>query len=234
MPNTLTIYATPAETIVELTLDSGAILSAPTTSANGRDDAHVLALPAGTSGQGSVLTVTCVGRLSQRVRGIVHPSDAGGAALFQFDDFGELAVATTTPTPPTPEPTPPPSGEDPEAIIQAVYEMGDYDLSTHDGCGQFTEACCTALHTQHSDLWGHIAKYGAQNQYNGHAVDALMLLAGEGCGIYDIIHDSVSPNASPAYNYKGAPDYELWYYDPPATRSVRLTAQFRQPPVAHK
>lgn len=207
MANTLTIYATPAETIVELTLDSGAMIAAPSSSANGRDDAHVLALPAGTSGQGSLLTVTCVGRASQRVRGIVHPNDSAGAALFQFDDFGELAVATT---PPRPTPPPPNPDLDPMLVIQATYEAGDFDLSTHDGCGLFTEACGLALSQQVSPMWGHIRKTPPQNLYNGHAVDALYLLGGPGYGVYDIIHDSMSANASPSCNWKDAGDPSLW------------------------
>src|SRR5262245_48013430 len=92
MANELYIYATPADSVVDLTLDNGTHLSAPTTSANGRDDAHRLPLPSGTNGQGGVITVSAAGRVGQRVRGIVAPAADGGPALFQFDDFGELAL----------------------------------------------------------------------------------------------------------------------------------------------
>jgi hypothetical protein len=216
MATALTIYAKPSGTVVQLTLDSGQVLTATTTTASGRDDAHVLPLPDSTRGQGSVLTVMCDGHQPQTVRGILHPNDDDGPALFQFDDFGALAV--TTVTPPTPEPPPTTGTDDPEAIIQAVYARDDHDLSTHDGCGQFTEACCDQLHTDASQWWGHIRKTAGQNQYNGHAVDALMLASGEGAGIYDIIHDSVSPTATPQYIYKGPPDLTLWYYDDPVTQ----------------
>jgi hypothetical protein len=215
MANELYIYAKPGDTVVELLLDNGARLTAGTTSANGRDDAHCLQLPSGVSGQGGVLSVAAPGRVSQRVRGIALPSD-GGAALFVFDDFGELAAP---PPPPEPEPLPPgpPDPENPEAIIHWVYETGGYNLATHDGCGQFTEGCCAALHDYNNATFGHILKNPGQNQYvgpsgKGHAVDALQCLGGPCAGIWDIVHDSVSPNATPAWNYKGPADPALWYY----------------------
>ena len=82
-----------------------------------------------------------------------------------------------------------------------------------------------------AQTWGHILKTPGQNQYNGHAVDALMCLAGPDNGIWDIVHDSVSPNASPQYIYKGPADPNLWYYDMPGTE-VRLTARARGPYAA--
>jgi hypothetical protein len=84
-----------------------------------------------------------------------------------------------------------------------------------EGCGAFTEAACAALNEQHSADWGHIKKDPAQNQYNGHAVDAIMLRATAGVttpGIYDIIMSTESPDALPAWSYKGPPDLALWYY----------------------
>jgi len=33
-------------------------------------------------------------------------------------------------------------------------------------------------------------------------------------GIYDIIRDSVSPNATPVFNYVEPPNPELWFYPP--------------------
>lgn len=216
MANELYIYAKPAESVVDLMLDNGTHLSAPTTSANGRDDAHRLQLPSGTSGQGGVITVSAPGRVSQRVRGIAAPSD-GGVALFMFDDFGELPVAP----PPVPEPAPPRDPSlDPFAIINAVYQQGEFDLSTKAGCGEYTEAACEALNEQHSPWWGHIRKNPGQNQWVGpsgvgHAIDAVQLMAQAGStgpGIYDIILSTESPDAMPAWSYKGPPDPTLWYY----------------------
>jgi hypothetical protein len=227
MPSELVIYANAPGSVVQLTLDSGQVLSASASTANGRDDAHVIALPESTRGQGSLLTATGDGYQTKTVRGIVHPNDDGDA-LYQFDDFGPLEPAHTAP--PNPEPAPPHS-DDPEGIIQGVYDTGDHDLSTHDGCGEFTEDCCTELHECHSQWWGHIRKNPGQNQFNGHAVDALMLATGEGAGVYDIIHDSVSPNASPQYIWKGPPDLNLWYYDDPVSQ-MRMTVQPRGPHAA--
>lgn len=82
---------------------------------------------------------------------------------------------------------------------------------TEEGCGRFTEACCAALH-EINPQWGHIKKVGAQNQFNGHAVDAIQLLAGEQKGIYDIIVDSESPNAKPSFNRKGDPEPALFFF----------------------
>jgi glutaminase len=103
---------------------------------------------------------------------------------------------------------------DAQALCQAVYEQGDFDLATKEGCGLYTEACCLALFTQQSAWWGHIRKEPAQNQYNGHAVDALQLMiqaGGTQAGIYDIIWSTESPEAEPAWSYKGPPDLNLWY-----------------------
>jgi len=114
-----------------------------------------------------------------------------------------------------PEPGPiPVPGETPEEIIQYVYESTLPNLSTHDGCGQFTENVQTALSNSLSPLYGHISKTPGQNQYNGHAVDAIMLLMdfdGVVAGVYDIISNSVSDEARPAFNHVGPPDSNLWY-----------------------
>src|SRR5262245_24844150 len=202
---TLYIYTTPPESTVHLTLDSGLILDGRPCEAHGRQDAHELVLPAGTPSRGGLLEVSCVEHISLSGRGLVNVS----TSKFEFDDVHLAEVPT-----PAPEPTPDPNA-DPQAIIQAVFELDDHDLATKEGCGEFTEACCDELHAKHSAMWGHIRKEPAQNQYAGHAVDALMLLAAAGetdAGIYDIIHDSESPNASPSFNYKGVPDPNLWYY----------------------
>jgi hypothetical protein len=89
------------------------------------------------------------------------------------------------------------------------------NLATVTGCGIYTEDSGRALHEEHSPWWGHIAKYGAEHQYNGHAVDALMLLVsakGVPAGIYDIVKNSSSPEAEKAFNYVEPVKPELWYY----------------------
>lgn len=201
MANELTIYATPPHAQVTCLLDNGVNLLLPSTIANGREDAHQAVLPGGTTTQGCVITATCDGRVSQRVRGTVFPADLGPAA-FWFDDFGELPLTVAPP----PEPDPPPVESDPLTLIQAVYATGAHDLSTKEGCGQFTEACCTSLHEHNSEAWMHDARTPPQNNYNGHAVDAIQCIAGQYYGMWDIIHSSVSPDASPCFNLAGPPN----------------------------
>ena len=142
---------------------------------------------------------------------------------FMLDDV-RLVAADAAPIVEPPKPTYPTGA--PQDIINAVYQQGDFDLNTKDGCGKFTEACCDALHAS-DQMWGHIGKNPGQNQYNQHAVDALMLLAGDGCGIWDIILDSESPNAQPSYSYKGEPVSELWHY-PAGTYTGSYAARRRR------
>jgi hypothetical protein len=157
--------------------------------------------------QGCAVQIFADGKVSLNLRGILVFDDE--FAYLSVDDFTLEDAIGSEPIPP---PTNGPSNNEPFTIIQWVYDTYEFDLSTHDGCGHFTEMCCQELHGRNSAQWGHIRKTGAQNQYNGHAVDALYLMAGEGYGVYDIIHDSVSPNAKPACNWKDAGDPSLWYY----------------------
>jgi hypothetical protein len=60
-----------------------------------------------------------------------------------------------------------------------------------------------------------VKKVGAQNNYNGHAVDALQLLKDTKdtkAGIYDIIFSSESPEAKIVFNRADDPAPNLWYY----------------------
>lgn len=212
----LYIYSTPPGADVTLTLDTGATLTGTACTANGRADAHRITLPSGTPTQGSTLRVGCAGYVAFSGRGILETDD--NPPRFLFDDVHLTEAAAVTP--PTPEPPPLNPNADPLAIINGVYATGKYPLATKTGCGEFTEACCYALYTQQSNLWGHIKKNPGQNQYDGHAVDAVQLLGASGsteAGIYDIVHDSESPNATPSLNFKGEPDPNL--YLPPSPPS---------------
>lgn len=136
---------------------------------------------------------------------------------------------STNDAPTPPDPMPPVPGETPEEIIQYVYESTKPDLSTHNGCGRFTEDVQKTLSAGLSVLYGHIRKEPAQNQYNGHAVDAVMLLMsfnGIEAGIYDIIQNSVSTDATPAFNYVEPANPELWYN--PALESFDLVTRRRK------
>jgi hypothetical protein len=160
----------------------------------------------------------------RQVRGILILD--GDDSFLRVDDvhFTEDKVCPD-PAPVPPIPPQPPLPKDPLDIIKAVYAAGHYDLSSKAGCGQFNEACVTALHNNHSDQWGHIQKFPPQNHWpeqpytpggKVHAVDANMLLEdapdGTKAGIYDIITDSESANAKPAFNFSGPPNPALWYY----------------------
>lgn len=193
-----------AETLT-VTLDSGQTCTGVRGTHKGRN-CFCVTLPDTATGGVTVDLPGYTWNSSQRGL-LVLPNDGNPEYTFALDDI--RGSITVVPIPPPVYPT-----GTPAEIINAVYRDGDFDLSTHDGCGEFTEACCDALHAS-DPMFGHIKKNPGQNQYNQHAVDALMLLAGDGCGIFDIIHDSVSPNASPTYNYKGEPSPELWMYPAP-------------------
>jgi hypothetical protein len=200
----LYVYTTPLEADVTLALDDGRTMPGEPCVAHGRDDAHRIPLPPDVTGQGAVLRVTCSGFVPFDNRGILNPV----RPCFELDDI------RLTPEPPPPVPPPRDPTLDPQALCQAIYEQGDFDLATKEGCGLYTEECCRQLFQQHWYGWGHIRKNPSQNNYNGHAVDALQLLTQAGGtqpGIYDIIWSTESPDAKPAWSYKGPPDLNLWY-----------------------
>jgi hypothetical protein len=144
-----------------------------------------------------------------QLRGVLVYPDATRAYL-QCDDFTLVDLPTTPPVPP---PNPNPSS--PLEVINGVYATGAYNLATKTGCGQFTEECCRQLAALWgTPPWGHVAKSAGQNQYNAHAVDAVMSLYGSDHGIWDIITSSVSSSAKPAFNRAGDSNPELWR--PPA------------------
>ena len=217
MANELYIYTTPADAFVALTLDTGQIIEGLPASVQGRADAHLCQIPAGTTAQGAVLEVQADGFLPFSNRGLIIPAEDDGPAWFALDDVRLAPVATE---PPAPEPPPPPDpSADPDAIVSAVYAQGSYDLSTKEGCGRYTEACVEALHAQQSAAWGHIRKTPSQNHWQGHAVDAVLLLVAIGDtaqGCYDIIWSTESPEAKPLWTYKGADPNAatIWYYGP--------------------
>lgn len=197
-------FPTPLESSVTLELDSGESITGISGVYKGRSG-YSLLLPASYHGTiGARLTIDSAGYRTFSARGMLVP--AVSEALFCLDD-----VALEEAPPPAPEPPVIYQGS-PEEIINQVWATGDHELETKEGCGLFVEACCTALHDSLPDLWGHIRKTGAQNQWNGHAVDAVQCLTGADMGIWDIIHDSESANATPEYIYKGEPAPDLWYY----------------------
>lgn len=216
----LIIFTTPSLVFASLIHDSGiTIVGVSVIHPSGRPGIG-FNIPLGTpNGNGARLVISSPGKVTIEQRGILwlrypemegnFPWTPGQNAAFNTDDF-----YLQDSVPPVPVPVPP-SNETPKEIIDRIYNTGNYNLATKDGCGQFTEACCTELHNKHSAEWGHLRKSGAQNQYNGHAVDAIMLLVQVGeteAGVYDIVISSESPGAKPAFNRVGPPNNLLWYY----------------------
>lgn len=81
-------------------------------------------------------------------------------------------------------------------VVDLVFGTGSHDITTHDGCGRFLEACAREIHRS-DPAFGHLRKSGAQNQYNGHAVDNL-LYKGTGQAI-DIVIESATDKARIAW-----------------------------------
>lgn len=80
--------------------------------------------------------------------------------------------------------------------VQAVFDAAPWDLTTHNGSGCFTEAVVYRLHELAPGQWFHLKKSGGQNQYNGHAVDAVLHVSGYAV---DMIGSSASAAAKPAW-----------------------------------
>jgi hypothetical protein len=175
---------------------------------------------------GAQLNIDADGKTPLQLRGrLTYADDA--RAFLECDDF----TLVDLPAPPEPPEPPPVTGGTPLEIINAVYATGAFNLGTKPGCGQFTEECCRQLATAFGPMWGHVAKGGAQNMYQNHAVDAVHSLAGGDHGIWDIIVSSVSSSARPAFNRAGDSEPELWRPPAPlpcvpagtATRDVPVT-----------
>lgn len=224
----LYFYSKPKEAQVKLKPDSGQEIIGEPVSYNGRDDAHLLKLPANITSQGAELTVTLEGHEREiSDRGILVPKTTcphcgkvvSDKPHFELDDIHLKKIEESKPPP---EPSGPPSNK-PIDIINWVYSSGLYNLATHSGCGLFTEACCTELHNRNHAGFGHIKKNPGQNQFNGHAVDAVSCIVGPEYGVWDIITNSVSSSAKPAYNDAGEPNPKEWYY-PAAPISSKILA----------
>jgi hypothetical protein len=214
------IFPDPLDSKCELTIGNGQKLVAiPDTHSGGRKG-QSFTLPSNTpQGNGAHLVITAKNKVTLDQNGILWydddvvdiPFPEGGACLFT-DDF-RLQNSSTNNIPVPPNNTDP--NKDPFQIIMNTFDPIKHDLTTHDGCGKFTEDCCKALHEQHFSSWGHVKKTGAQEQYNGHAIDAvqiLMSLTNAPAGIYDIIRGSQAPSAKPQFIRVDNANQNLWYY----------------------
>ena len=89
-------------------------------------------------------------------------------------------------------------------VVEEIFNRGGWDLTTKAGDGVFTEAVLQAL-LDIDPAWCHLRKTGSQNQWNGHAVDAVLYRT-LGWSV-DLIRDSESSQAAPAWT----PDSQARY-----------------------
>jgi len=219
MPKLL-IFPTPLTARCELRHDGGVVLIATPDAHSGGRLGQSFGLPNGLpQGNGARLFISSPGKVPLEQRGILWYNDGTlnnipfpeGGAAFLTDDF-TLQNATTAPPVDNGSQNP---NLNPLSIILAIEATHQFDLATHDGCGKFTEECCKQLHEKHSADWGHVRKIGAQEQFNGHAVDAIMLkhpTPNTEAFIYDIIVNSQAPGAHAALNVASSVNESLWYY----------------------
>jgi len=222
MPHKFQIFPDPLEAYCLLKHDGGFVGSGVRNVDPSGRQGQVITIPDGVPDEnGAELTVEMAGYVGMNVRGfLILRSD--GVARLQVDDYNLVPSGAVVDPP---DPTGPDPYANPLDILNQVFNSGSFNLSTASGCGLFMEAGCEELHKKMHPAWGHIKKNPGQNQFNGHAVDAIMLLVpsgGTAPGIYDCIQDSASPNAKLVFNYAGPVDNALWYYPaaPLGTKSL--------------
>lgn len=225
------VFTTPSNALCQLSVDEGwSSMAIPATHPTGRLG-QVFVIPDNIhDNQGASLTISSEGYTNLAFRGILTYADSQYAYM-QCDDF--VLVQNSVVPPPQPPLTDGPASNSPEDIISWVFNKHTHDLATHEGCGEFTEECCDELHVRNNSTWGHIKKNPGQNQYNTHAVDALQCLGGTYTGIWDIIHDSVSPNATWQFINKGPADPNLYCY-PAASCGAMVIKDAKESVKKHK
>jgi hypothetical protein len=209
MSHTFQVYPRPEGTNNVVTSDDGFTgTMMPNTDPSSGRAGQVITIPDSVvSEHGCTIETTKEGYLPRRNRGFLLLRE-DGIARFQLDDW-EL---DPVPSAPPPGGGGTPSGSTPKEVIDSVYATGKYSLLTKESCGLFVEECTTIIHETIVETAGHIRKEPGQNQFNGHAVDAFMILSGEWNGIWDIIVSSASSDAKPAWNRAGDIEPEKWYY----------------------
>lgn len=106
------------------------------------------------------------------------------------------------------------------SIVDEVFATGRYELVTKAGNGCFTEEVAFRLAQREPGQWFHLKKSGGQNQWNGHAVDAVLHESGYAV---DIIAFSESTDARPAWSVDKKEDGSPRYADRPDLRIVPTT-----------
>jgi hypothetical protein len=103
-------------------------------------------------------------------------------------------------------------------IMERVLASGNWNLQEYNedapnGRGKFTEVSVTAMHDVDA-RFGHVSKSGSQNQYNGHAVDALCFKRDDGvmAEIYDIVSGQGSIGWGLAHGGISTANLAKWKY----------------------
>jgi len=217
MSSKFMIFPDPLDARTTLRHDNGFVgTGVPDTDHEGRPGQSIMIPDYVPNENGAELTVEKEGYVGINVRGFLVLKD--GVARLQVDDYNLVPADNTDPT----DPGDVNPNANPIDIINHVYNSTNPNLSTASGCGLFTEDVVKELHEKMNPGWGHVKKEPGQNQFNGHAVDAIHLLVpsgGTAPGIYDIIQSSASPEAKPVFNYADPPDNSLWYYPPAPIKS---------------
>lgn len=101
------------------------------------------------------------------------------------------------------------------AVVESVERSGSWRLDEMyedepDGRGAFIEAVVNQLRGMDA-RWGHVRKNPGQNQYNGHAVDAINFKCDDEttAEIYDIVGGGGTPTWG--YVNRSAANRKLWY-----------------------
>lgn len=216
----LYIFPDPADSVSVFNPDNfTSQIGQPDTHSSGRPG-QSFTIPSSIPDQnGYNLSISHSGKVKVVQRGILftESSPIFPDAMISVDDFKLQDEKVCPEIPPTPIPIPPTNpAMDPYGIVIEVFNEKKFDLTTKEGCGQFTEECCKRMHNRISADYGHLKKIPPQNNYNGHAVDAVHLLHPVGttlAGIYDIILSSESVDAAPAFNKTSQNENpNLWYY----------------------
>jgi hypothetical protein len=123
------------------------------------------------------------------------------------------------------------------AIVQAVFNSRDWQIHTHAGLRDFTEAVVVALHA-HDPNWGHLRKYGGQTNIEGRAEDSALYRVPEANGkrrSVDFVLDANASTARPGWGPDTQARYaEADWYAPSGATSTPTKPTPTPPPPAVK
>lgn len=101
-------------------------------------------------------------------------------------------------------------------IVEQVFREGDYNLTTEDGCAEYTRQCSLRLHDE-DNRFRMLRKpasrtHAVDEKGRKHGVDAVAFLdKGKAISI-DIVGNSATPEAEPAWTVDKVKGVEKWRY----------------------